>query len=145
MSNIKDLLGFNLDRAYNEYKKRIRNRIKYVEQTLGGGMYDGNDPYTKQHFATVVRELMGRNGFDELEPGQAAKLAINYQSYGDFTTSQANALKAHFEEAHGLKLTTQQARARSKEISDYYNKLKAQGYTIEEAKKEISWIFFGSK
>lgn len=145
MSNIKDLLGFNLDRAYTEYKKRIKNRIKYIEQTLGGGMYDGNNLYSKQHFATVVRELMGRKGFDELEPGQAAKLAVNYQAYGDFNTNQANALKRHYEKAYDVKLTTEQARAKSKEISDYYKDLKAKGYTVKEAKKEISWIFFGSK
>lgn len=145
MSNTKDWFGFNLDRAYNEYKKRIRNRVKYVENTLGGSMYDGNEPYTKTHFATVVHELMGRSNLDELEPSQAAKLAITYQSYGDFSTQQAKALQAHYAETHGIQLTPQQARAKSKEISDYYNQLKQQGYSVEEAQKEISWIFFGSK
>lgn len=145
MSNTKNLLGFNLDKAYGEYRKRISGRIKYVESTLGGAMYDGNAKYDKGTFAAIARELMGKNNILEATPGETAKLVINYQSYGDFTYQQAEALKAHYEATTGLKMSIQQARSKSREISDYYNKLKQQGYSIEEAKKEVSWIFFGSK
>lgn len=143
MSKIdKELWGVNIDKAYNEYKKRVKGRIKYVENTLGGGMYDGNATYDKETFRAVLFERMGDT--PELDPTAAAKLVVNYQSYGDFTVNQAEALKKHME-TKGEHLTTEQARAKSKEISEYYEDLKKKGYSIEEAKKEISWVFFGSK
>lgn len=143
MSKIdKELWGVNIDRAYNEYKKRIKGRIKYVENTLGGAMYDGNAAYDKETFRAVLFERMGDT--PELDPGEAAKLVINYQSYGDFTTAQAEALRKHME-TKGEHLTIKEARAKSREISEYYEDLKKKGYSIEEAKKEISWVFFGSK
>lgn len=143
MSKIdKELWGVDVDKAYNEYKKRIKGRIKYVEGTLGGGMYDGNATYDKETFRAVLFERMGDR--PEMNPAEAAKIVVNYQAYGDFTINQAEALKRHME-TKGEHLTTEQARAKSREISEYYEDLRKKGYTVEEAKKEISWIFFGSK
>jgi hypothetical protein len=143
MSKIdKELWGVDVDRAYKEYKKRIKGRIKYVEDTLGGYMYDGNAAYDKETFRAVLFNRMA--DIPELDPSAAAKIVLNYQAYGDFTTNQAEALRRHME-TKGEHLTTEQARAKSKEISEYYEDLKKKGYTVEEAKKEISWVFFGSK
>lgn len=143
MSKTKELFGFDVDKAYKEYKKRIGGRIKYVER-IGGAMFDGNDVYDKNAFTAIATELINRKGLDFSDPSETAKWVVNYQSYGDFTTSQAEALKKHME-AQGQHLTVEQARAKSREISEYYEDLKKKGYSIEEAKKEISWVFFGSK
>lgn len=139
----KELWGVDLDKAYSEYKKRLKGRIKYVEQTLGGTMYAGNQTYDKGEFEAVLFSRM--EDTSGLSAAEAAKLVVNYQSYGDFTYKQADALKRHVEKTTGQQITTEQARAKSREISDYYETLKKKGYSAEAAQKEISWIFFGSK
>lgn len=164
----KIMFGVDLDKAYAEYKKRLPGRLKYVEKTLGGTMFDGNKRYDKNYFKALAAELLNNKGLLEANPAETAKLVVNYQAYGDFSSQQADALKHHLgnidinqlpltqEERNLLsqhldpmtdriKLTTEQARTLSPILSRYYEDLKKQGLTAEEAKNEISWIFFGSK
>lgn len=164
----KIMFGVDLDKAYAEYKKRLPGRVKYVESTLGGTMFDGRTRYDKSYFKAVAAELLNNKGLLEADPAETAKIVVNYQAYGDFTSQQAEALnrhishidinqlpltkeeyeilKDHIDPMTGrIKLTTEQARTLSPILSRYYNDLKKQGLTAEEAKNEISWIFFGSK
>ena len=164
----KIMFGVDLDRAYAEYKKRLPGRIKYVERTLGGTMFDGNARYEKNYFKALAAELLNNKGLLKADPVETAKLVVHYQSYGDFSSQQAVALKHHLNNMDinqlpltqdernylsqhldpmtgRIKLTTEQARTMSPILSRYYEDLKKQGLTAEEAKNEISWIFFGSK
>lgn len=142
--NNSEVWGFDLDKAYNEYKKRLKGRIKHIEN-VGGLMYDGEGVYSKQEFHLHAIEELNKKDLLTATPSDVAKMVINYQSYGDFTYNQAEALQKHYNETHTDKISVKEARAKATEISNYYHDLIEKGVSIKQAKKEISWVFFGSK
>lgn len=152
MASDKELWGFNTNTAYNEYKKRLKGRIRSIENK-GGTMYDGNAIYSKKDFIMVAVEMKNNKGLAFAEPQEIAKLVVDYQSYGNFTKEQAAILQEHYNKTHADKIDIRSARAKAAEISDFYraerDRLIAEGKTWDEAmyaaKKTVSQVYFGSE
>lgn len=149
----EQLWGFNVKEAYAEYRNKVGGKIKSVENK-GGAMYDGNTRYTKEDFTMIAVEMKNRKGLDFVEPKEIAKLVVEYQAYGDFTNEQASALQKFYNETHETKISLKSARAKAREISDFYKAEKErlineEGLTVKEAveaaKKTISQVYFGSE
>lgn len=151
--------GFDVDAAYKNYLKRIKKRIAHINN-LGEDMFDGNVAYDKSQFTLVAVDLAARHDMDptQIKPDEITTHVINYQTYGNFQSSQAKALKRYLKEVNGRivlddgsvveinpNASVDEIRAKGgKVISEVYKALKAKGMTIKEAQRTISNVFFGS-